>query len=167
MKAVSNIPSRIFTEDELKMQLKRWRLQNKKIVFTNGVFDILHQGHIASLSEAATFGHILIVGLNADASVRRLKGETRPVNDEQSRALVLASLLMTDAIVLFEEDTPQRLVESIMPDVLVKGGDYTVEQIAGAKEVIANGGEVKIVPIVEGFSTTGIIKKISDLGSGM
>ncbi len=129
----------------------------KKIVFTNGVFDILHRGHIYSLSEAAKEGDYLIIGLNADVSVKRLKGESRPMNNEQSRALVLASLVMVDAVITFEEDTPLELIKSIMPDVLVKGGDYTVDQIAGAKEVIANGGRVVINPILEGFSTTAII----------
>jgi rfaE bifunctional protein nucleotidyltransferase chain/domain len=160
MKAVQAIPNKIFILQTIQQQLNHWRLLSKKIVFTNGVFDILHEGHIASLSEAASFGNILIVGVNADASVKRLKGESRPVNAEQSRALLLASLLMTDAIIIFEEDTPINLITTILPDVLVKGGDYTLEQIVGAKEVIANGGEVKIVPIVEGFSTTGIIEKM-------
>ena len=160
MKAVSSIPDKIFTLATLQHQLKRWHLLNKKIVFTNGVFDILHEGHIASLSEAASHGHILIVGVNADASVKRLKGESRPVNNENSRALILASLVITDAIIIFEEDTPLNLITSILPDVLVKGGDYTLEQIVGAKEVMANGGKVKIAAILEGFSTTSIIKKM-------
>jgi len=160
MKSVKSIPDKILSEQELQQQLKRWRLQNKTIVFTNGVFDILHEGHIASLSEAASFGHILIVGLNADASVKRLKGDNRPVNKEQARALLLASLLPTDAIVIFDTDTPLELIISIMPDVLVKGGDYTLEQIVGAKEVMANGGEVKIVPLIEGVSTTAIIERM-------
>lgn len=160
MRSISSIPRKIFSAVDLQQQLTRWRLQNKKIVFTNGVFDILHQGHIASLSEAASFGDILIVGLNADSSVKRLKGESRPVNSEQSRALVLACLLMVDAVIIFEEDTPLQLITLIEPDVLVKGGDYTLDQIVGAKEVMAAGGEVKIVPIVEGFSTTGIIMKM-------
>jgi D-glycero-beta-D-manno-heptose 1-phosphate adenylyltransferase len=160
MKTIQAIPDKIFILDNLLRQLNRWRLLNKKIVFTNGVFDILHEGHIASLSEAALHGHILIVAVNSDASVKRLKGESRPVNSENSRMLLLASLLMVDAVILFEEDTPLNLITAILPDVLVKGGDYRVEQIAGAKEVIANGGEVKIVPILEGFSTTGIIKKM-------
>jgi rfaE bifunctional protein nucleotidyltransferase chain/domain len=160
MKSVSNIPAKIFTREEIVLQMKRWRLLSKKVVFTNGVFDILHEGHIASLSEAASHGDILIVGVNADASVKRLKGESRPVNNEHSRALLLASLLMTDAIIIFEEDTPLEIIKMIMPDVLVKGGDYTVEQIAGAKEVIANGGEVKIAEILEGFSTTSIIERM-------
>ena len=162
MRSIQTIPDKIFTADALQHQLKRWRLHNKKIVFTNGVFDILHQGHIASLSEAATFGHVLIIGINTDASVKKLKGETRPVNNENSRALLLASLLVTDAIILFDEDTPLNLIQSILPDVLVKGGDYTIDEIVGAKEVIANGGEVKIVPILEGFSTTGIIEKMKN-----
>ena len=160
MKAIQSIPNKIYTPEALLLQLKRWRLLGKKIVFTNGVFDILHEGHIASLSEAATYADILIVGVNADASVKRLKGETRPVNNQQSRVLLLASLLMTDAVVLFEEDTPFNLISSIMPDVLVKGGDYTVEQVVGAKEVIAHGGTVKIAPTLEGFSTTAIIERM-------
>ena len=163
MRSIQTIPDKIFTADALQHQLKRWRLHNKKIVFTNGVFDILHQGHIASLSEAALFGHVLIIGVNTDASVKRLKGETRPVNNENSRALLLASLLVTDAIILFDEDTPLNLIQTILPDVLVKGGDYTIDEIVGAKEVIANGGEVKIVPILEGFSTTGIIEKMKNM----
>ena len=138
----------------------QWRLLGKTIVFTNGVFDLLHQGHIFSLSQAAAEGDVLIVGLNADTSVKRLKGAHRPVNDERSRALVLASLLMVDAVVLFEEDTPLELIRSLMPDVLVKGGDYTVEQVAGAQEVIGNGGRVVINPILEGFSTTSIIAQV-------
>lgn len=161
MRSVQSIPSKIFTSATIQPQLKRWRLQNKKIVFTNGVFDILHEGHIASLSEAASHGNILVVGVNADASVKRLKGESRPVNNQNSRALVLASLVMTDAVIVFEEDTPYDLITAIMPDVLVKGGDYTIETIVGAKEVMAAGGKVIIAPILEGFSTTGIIEKMS------
>lgn len=162
MRSVRNIPGKIFNDNELQKQVRRWRLLNKTIVFTNGVFDILHEGHIASLSEAASFGHILIIGVNADASVKRIKGENRPVNNENSRTLLLASLLMTDAIILFKEDTPLNLISSILPDVLVKGGDYTLEQIAGANEVLANGGQVKIVPLLGGFSTTGIINRMKD-----
>ncbi len=160
MKSVQPIPSKIVSLSELEKQIRRWRLKNYRIVFTNGVFDILHEGHIASLSQAATHGNMLIVGVNSDASVKRLKGPSRPVNNENARALVLASLLMVDAVILFEEDTPLDLIKTIMPDVLVKGGDYTIEQIAGAKEVIANGGEVMLADIVEGVSTTAIIKKM-------
>lgn len=160
MRSTRHIPDKVFTLDELLHQLKRWRLHNRRIVFTNGVFDILHEGHIASLTEAAGYGHILVVGVNTDASVKRLKGESRPVNGEQSRALLLASLIMVDAVILFDEDTPLNLINAIMPDTLVKGGDYTPEQVVGAKEVIANGGELKIVPILEGYSTTGIIERM-------
>jgi D-glycero-beta-D-manno-heptose 1-phosphate adenylyltransferase len=157
MKSTQQIQQKIYTLDNLLKQVNAWRVLNKKMVFTNGVFDILHKGHIASLNEAASYGDILIVAVNADSSVKKLKGPTRPVNDEAARALLLASLLQTDAIIIFEEETPLELIKQIMPNVLVKGGDYTIEQIAGAKEVLAAGGEVKIVHIVEGISTTKII----------
>jgi D-glycero-beta-D-manno-heptose 1-phosphate adenylyltransferase len=160
MRSVRSIPSKIFNTDELVHQIRRWRLLNQKIVMTNGVFDILHEGHIASLSEAAGYGDVLIVAVNSDASVKRLKGESRPVNHQNSRALILASLLITDAVILFEEDTPRELIKTVMPDVLVKGGDYRIEDIAGAKEVLANGGEVKLAEILEGISTTAIIEKM-------
>lgn len=161
MKNPEIIQQKIYTLPELSTQVNRWRFLSKKIAFTNGCFDILHQGHIFSLSQAAHEGDILIVGVNADASVKRLKGNDRPVNDEYSRALVLASLIMVDAVVIFEEDTPLQLITTILPDVIVKGGDYTIDQIIGAEQVIANGGRVVINPIVPGFSTTGIIKKLS------
>lgn len=163
MKSVQVIPSKIYSLPDLEKAIRMWRLLNKKIVFTNGVFDILHEGHIASLSQAASYGNILIVGLNNDASVKRLKGDSRPVNSEQARALLLASLIMVDAVILFEEDTPLELIKTIMPDTLVKGGDYTIEQIAGAKEVLSNGGEVILADIVEGISTTAIIEKMKML----
>jgi D-beta-D-heptose 7-phosphate kinase/D-beta-D-heptose 1-phosphate adenosyltransferase len=159
VKKTEIIPQRIFTSSAIIQRVTQLRVHDKKIVFTNGVFDILHKGHIFSLSQAAAEADFLIVGLNSDASVKRLKGETRPVNNEESRALILASLIMVDAVVVFEEDTPLELIKSIMPDVLVKGGDYTIEQIAGAKEVIANGGRIVINPIIGGFSTTDIIDK--------
>jgi D-beta-D-heptose 7-phosphate kinase/D-beta-D-heptose 1-phosphate adenosyltransferase len=157
------IPLKIFTLPALLQEIRRQRLKNKTISFTNGCFDILHQGHIASLSEAAAEADFLIVGVNADTSVRKLKGEHRPINLEQSRALILASLLMVDAVIIFEEDTPLELIKAIMPEVLVKGGDYTLDQIVGAKEVIAGGGRVVINPLIPGFSTTGLIDKIHRL----
>lgn len=160
MKSSQNIPQKIFTKEALLQEVMRWRLKNKKIVFTNGVFDILHTGHIASLHEAASHGDVLIIGLNSDASVKRLKGTARPVNPQDARALLLASLLVTDAIVIFDEDTPRDLIVSVMPDVLVKGGDYTKEQIAGAKEVEANGGKVVLAQMVPDISTTAIIEKM-------
>ena len=160
MRSVQSIPGKIFNLDELLKQVQRWKLKNKKIVFTNGVFDILHEGHIASLTEAAGYGDVLITAVNADASVKRLKGPARPVNKEHARALILASLIMTDAVIIFEEDTPLNLIKAIMPDVLVKGGDYTIDEIAGAKEVVANGGEIRIAEMLEGVSTTNIIEKM-------
>lgn len=160
MKRADSIPEKIFTPAQIVQKAAQWRLPGKKIAFTNGVFDILHQGHIYSLSHAAKEADFLIVGLNSDASVKRLKGETRPVNDQDARAFLLASLLVVDAVVLFEEDTPLELIKTIMPDVLVKGGDYTTEQIAGAKEVLANGGRVVINPVLDGFSTSSIIEQL-------
>ena len=160
MKKAEAIPEKIFSKQQILQKILQWRLMGKKIAFTNGVFDILHEGHIFSLSQAAKEADLLIVGLNSDASTKRLKGEDRPVNKQDSRALMLASLAIVDAVVIFEEDTPLELIKSIMPDVLVKGGDYTVEQIAGAKEVMANGGKIVINPVKEGFSTTSLINKI-------
>lgn len=146
--------------EELRPQVIRWRLNSKTIAFTNGVFDILHEGHIAVLAKAASFADILIVGINSDASVKKLKGESRPVNRQQSRALLLSSLIMVDAVVIFDEETPLELIKKIKPDVLVKGGDYTIDTIVGSKEVFASGGTVEVIPLEEGFSTTGIIEKI-------
>jgi len=160
MKTVAAIQKKVITRERLVKLARGWRMLGKKVAFTNGCFDILHEGHIFSLSQAAKEADILIVGVNSAASVKRLKGESRPVNNENSRSLILASLVITDFVVVFEEDTPFELITAFMPDVIVKGGDYTVEQIVGAKEVIANGGRVVINPIVEGFSTTGIIEKM-------
>ena len=160
MRSSTQIPNKIYNLQELLKQVFIWKMLGKKIVFTNGVFDVIHKGHIASLSEAASYGAVLIVAVNADSSVKKLKGPTRPINDESARALVLASLLQTDAVILFKEDTPLELITALKPDVLVKGGDYTVEQIAGAKEVIAAGGKVVIANIIEGISSSNIIKKM-------
>lgn len=163
MRKADIIEKKIFTLPELLRRIAQWRAIGKTVSFTNGVFDIMHRGHISSLSQAAGEADYLIVGLNSDASTKRLKGDSRPVNDEQARSIVMAALLMVDAVVLFEEDTPLELIKAVLPDVLVKGGDYTEEQIVGAKEVKANGGKVVINPIVEGFSTTGLIGKINKL----
>lgn len=162
MRSGNSIHNKILTLPDLQKRLAQWRVLGKTIVFTNGCFDILHAGHIASLTEAAQQGDVLIVGLNADASVKNLKGLNRPVNNENSRALLLASLVMVDAVVLFSEPTPLELILAIKPDVLVKGGDYKIEDIAGAKEVLNWGGKVIINPIVEGFSTTSLINKIQN-----
>ncbi len=148
---------------QLVQRILQWRILGKTIAFTNGVFDILHPGHIFSLSQAAKEADYLIVGVNSNDSVKRLKGNSRPINNQHSRALILASLLIVDAVIIFEEDTPLELINAIKPDVLVKGGDYTIEQIVGAKEVIANGGRVVINPIVEGYSTSSIIEKSNPL----
>ncbi|QJD97501.1 D-glycero-beta-D-manno-heptose 1-phosphate adenylyltransferase [Mucilaginibacter robiniae] len=150
---ISNLP-------ELKTTVSNWQQQGLKVVFTNGCFDLLHTGHITYLAKAAEMGDKLILGLNADASVKRLKGESRPVNPQDSRALLLAALFFIDAVVLFEEDTPHNLITILLPDLLVKGGDYTIDNIVGASEVIANGGEVKTINFVEGYSSTSIIQKI-------
>ena len=160
MKRADLISQKIISCSMIAQRVTQWRVLKKTIAFTNGVFDILHPGHIFSLSQAAKEADYLIVGLNSDASVKRLKGESRPLNNQDSRALMPASLIIVDAVVLFEEDTPLELINLIMPDVLVKGGDYTTEQIAGAKEVIANGGRVVINPILEGFSTSNLINQI-------
>jgi D-beta-D-heptose 7-phosphate kinase/D-beta-D-heptose 1-phosphate adenosyltransferase len=156
-----SISEKIYTLPKLIEKVNDWKKQEKKIVFTNGVFDLLHKGHIFSLSQAAKEGNKLIVGVNSDSSVKRLKGDSRPINDHDARALLLASLIMVDAVVIFEEDTPINLITSILPDVLVKGGDYTIDEIAGAKEVIENGGKVAINPILDNYSTTAIIQAIS------
>ncbi len=163
MRATSFIPKKILTPSELSASLMRWRLLNKKVAFTNGCFDILHAGHIHSLTQAASFADVLIVGLNSDASTKGLTGEGRPINNENDRALLLASMIMVDAVVLFNEATPLELIKTIMPDVLVKGGDYTVDTIVGAKEVIANGGRVEIIPLIPGLSTTKLADVISKL----
>ncbi|HEY9343170.1 MAG TPA: D-glycero-beta-D-manno-heptose 1-phosphate adenylyltransferase [Hanamia sp.] len=160
MKKSNTISERILKREEIAAQVKRWRLKSKTIAFTNGVFDILHEGHIAVLAKAASFADVLVVGVNSDSSVKKLKGDSRPVNKESSRALMLASLITVDAVVIFDEETPLELIKIIKPDVLVKGGDYTVETIVGAKEVMAYNGRVEVIPLEEGFSTTGIIEKI-------
>lgn len=161
MKATHNIESKIITKQELKTSVNRWKLLNQKIVFTNGVFDLLHHGHLASLSQAASLGDKLIVAVNSDDSVKRLKGPHRPVQDQATRSLILSHLLITDAVVIFDEDTPKDIITEIMPDVLVKGGDYKLEDIAGAKEVIANGGQVFLAQMVDGISTTKIIQQLA------
>lgn len=144
--------------------VKSWRLKGESIVFTNGCFDLLHCGHIEVLLAAAEQGSRLVVGLNSDASVRKLKGTNRPVVKEQERALLLAVQTFVDAVVIFEEETPLSLIEAIVPDVLVKGGDYAEDQIVGAGFVKENQGKVMTVPLLEGFSTTDLIRRIKEIG---
>lgn len=160
MKAVDPIREKIMQPEDLMRWAAGLKIRGKTIAFTNGCFDILHEGHIFSLSAAAREADFLVVGLNSDVSTRALKGPERPVNREQSRALLLASLLMVDAVVLFDDSTPLEIIKMLRPDVLVKGGDYQPDQIAGAKEVVSWGGRVVINPLVEGYSTTGLISKI-------
>lgn len=157
------VQRRIMSEQELVRHVNIWHSFGKKIVFTNGCFDILHRGHFDILSKAADLGDILVVGLNTDASVKRLKGPERPVNHEQDRALQIASLLYVDAVCLFDEDTPRALIEKVKPDVLVKGGDYNVSNIVGADFVMSYGGRVEIIPFVTGYSTSNIISHIKKL----
>ena len=151
---------KILPLSELQRKVAEWKKQGKTIAFTNGCFDILHAGHIASLLQASKEGDKLVVALNADSSVKGLKGSNRPVNNEEARAVVMAALGMVDAVTIFLEPTPREVIVAIKPHVLVKGGDYKVEDIAGAKEVIESGGKVVINPIVEGFSTTSIIDRM-------
>jgi len=158
-----NLSEKILNNTQLSEQTKNWKTAGKKIVFTNGCFDILHKGHLEILSTSASFGDILVVGINTDDSVKRLKGSSRPINDEGFRSLMLASIQYIDTVLLFDEETPLNLITILMPDVLVKGGDYTVEQIVGADVVLKNGGEVKIVPIVKGYSTTKIVESIQKI----
>jgi rfaE bifunctional protein nucleotidyltransferase chain/domain len=160
MKNLQNITSKIFPLSDLKIQSNKWKQDGDKIVFTNGCFDLVHRGHIEVLANTADLGDRLIIGLNSDSSIQKLKGENRPIMDENSRAILLASLQFIDAIVLFSEDTPQKLIETIVPDILAKGGDYKVEEIAGHEVVLQNGGEVILVPFIDGFSTTNIVDKI-------
>ena len=161
MRNASIIHQKVYNRDALIRQTAVWKFLGKRIAFTNGVFDIVHQGHLYSLTQAAQEADILIVGINSDSSVKRLnKGPERPINNQESRALLIASMIMVDAVVVFDEDTPYELILSIMPDVLVKGGDYRVEQVVGHREVLENGGQVIINPIVEGYSTTSIVERI-------
>ena len=151
------------SRSDLVRQSERWKLQDKKIIFTNGCFDILHKGHFELLSQAAALGDILVIGVNSDDSVKRLKGDERPVNDENFRALMLASLAIVDAVSIFPEDTPMELIETILPDIIVKGGDYDPSTVVGAELVVKNGGEVIIIPLISGYSTSNLIRKIREL----
>ncbi len=160
MALANNPTSKILSLSDLTEQVNRWRHQQQSIVFTNGCFDILHAGHIDTLLNAAAEGDKLVVGVNTDKSVARLKGPQRPINNEDDRAYLLAALSMVDAVVLFGEDTPLQLIQMILPDVLVKGGDYLPEQIVGYQEVTASKGRVVIIPFREGYSTTSLEKKL-------
>lgn len=160
MKHLEKIYDKILNSESLEERLNLWRKEGKTIVFSNGCFDILHRGHVEYLSKAADLGDVLVIGLNTDASVRRIKGPSRPVNDEKARAVVLAALEFVDAVVFFEEDTPYSLIKNVQPDVLVKGKDYKAEDIVGYDIVVGKGGRVETIELVEGFSTTNTIEKM-------
>jgi len=154
------IKSKIFTIDNLLEKVKLWKSNNEKIVFTNGCFDIIHQGHIDYLSKAADLGNHLIIGVNTDRSVSAIKGEHRPIQDEYSRLTILAAMEFVDAVILFDEDTPIELISTVIPSVLVKGSDYKATDIVGYDIVTQNGGKVETIDFLEGFSTSGIEKRI-------
>ncbi|MVN21301.1 D-glycero-beta-D-manno-heptose 1-phosphate adenylyltransferase [Mucilaginibacter arboris] len=156
------VKSKIVSAEQAKHIVAAWRLTNQKIAFTNGCFDILHAGHVISLAGAASFGNRLIVGVNADASVKRLKSAGRPIQKEADRALLIAAMHFVDLVVVFEEDTPEKLIQLISPDVLVKGGDYKVEEIAGAQWVLDHGGKVELINYLDNSSSTNIIRKIRE-----
>ena len=160
MSRLENIKSKIYTTGQIKSVLNVWRLLGKKVVFTNGCFDLLHLGHIDYLSKAADMGDKLVIGLNSDASATALKGPGRPITDQLSRSVMLASFSFVDAVVIFDEPTPLHLIELVRPDILVKGADYSIEQIVGADLVLQYGGEVKTIEYLSGYSTTLIEKKI-------
>jgi D-glycero-beta-D-manno-heptose 1-phosphate adenylyltransferase len=160
MEKLEVISSKIIDREKLPFMLAYWKFLGKKIVFTNGCFDLLHLGHIDYLSKAADQGDILVVGINTDGSVSRLKGPGRPINPEQARARLMASLFFVSAVVLFDEDTPYELIKTIQPDVLIKGSDYKAEEIVGYDIVMQKGGQVITLDFLEGYSTSGIVEKI-------
>ena len=159
----NKLQTKVYTTNTLKSQLTEWRKNDQKIVFTNGCFDLLHLGHVDYLAKARDLGHKLIIGLNTDASVSRIKGPSRPVKDQNSRAIILAAMQFVDAVIFFDEETPINLITWVQPDVLVKGGDYTLEGIVGHEIVLAKGGEVKTIPFVEGYSSSKLIAKITQI----
>ena len=163
MSAENFIQKKIIADDKLLLQqLAVWKFKNDIIVFTNGCFDILHRGHVDYLYMASKLGNKLVLGLNSDNSVKRIKGPDRPVNDQHSRAIILASMQFIDLVVFFDEDTPYELIKKVQPDVLVKGNDYKPDEIVGADIVTAKGGTVQTIQLTPGFSTTGIINKLKD-----
>ena len=165
MNHLQQIERKLMPPDKLAEQLKKWRDQGCKIVFTNGCFDLLHLGHVDYLARAADFGDKMIIGLNTDTSVSRLKGPTRPINNQHSRAMVLAALGFVSAICMFEEATPYSLIRLVQPDVLIKGADYKPEDIVGYDIVMARGGHVHTIPFVDGYSTTSIEQRIRQSNS--
>jgi len=163
MKKLVFLSSKILDREQLRRACALWNFKEMKVVFTNGCFDILHLGHIEYLAKAANLGDVLVIGMNSDHSVHRIKGESRPINDEHSRSMVLASLEFVTAVVLFDEETPYELIKTIQPDILVKGRDYKIKEIVGHDIVLAKGGKVKTIELTPGYSTTGIEQKILKL----
>ena len=157
--------SRVLTLDEAILQFGREKRNGKRVVFTNGCFDLLHPGHIRSFEQARALGDILIVGVNGDAGVRALKGPGRPILPERERAEILAALESVDAVIIFQEETPREVIARLLPDVLVKGGDWPADQIIGREEVEAAGGRVVLAPVIPGYSTTSILRKIRETGA--
>lgn len=162
MQNLELIKSKILELQELRSKLAIWRFFQKKIVFTNGCFDILHLGHIDYLSKAKNQGDKLLIGLNTDVSIKQIKGKDRPITDQYSRAIILATLRFVDGVILFDEATPYNLIKEIQPDVLVKGGDYAIHDIVGADVVNNNGGQIITIDFLEGYSTSSIIEKIKN-----
>ena len=162
MSHLNNIYNKIHNLKGLKIQMERWKQAGNEVVFTNGCFDIIHKGHIEVLARSADLGDKLIIGLNSDKSIQKLKGKDRPIIDEQSRAILLSALSFVDAIILFSEDTPLKLISTLLPDVLAKGGDYKIETIVGYEIVQQNGGKIELVPFLDGFSSSKIIDKIKN-----
>ncbi len=160
MLSYEDIIRKLITPEEAGMLFSPEFREKNRIVFTNGCFDVLHRGHVYYLAKAREMGDVLVLGLNSDSSVSRLKGEGRPVNNQNARAEVLGALGMVDYIILFEEDTPLELINTVEPDLLVKGGDYNIQDIVGYREVISRGGRVLTIPILEGYSSTSIIRRI-------
>ena len=161
-KALERVKNKIFNKNNLLEKLEMWRGAKKKIVFTNGCFDLIHLGHIEVLARSADLGDILIIGVNTDSSIKELKGNNRPIIEEDSRAQQLASLEFVDAVILFNEQTPLELIKVIKPNVITKGGDYNSEQVVGNKIALKNEGEVIIIPLTQGYSTTTILNKIKN-----
>ncbi len=160
MEALPEIAAKIMDWSQAQLRCTAWKDAGETVVFTNGCFDILHYGHLHYLAQARDLGDRLIVGMNAASSVSRLKGPHRPINDETTRTMLMASLVFVDAVVLFEEDTPLGLIQLLLPDILVKGGDWRPDQIVGSEVVLEHGGEVLSLPFIEGYSTTAIEDKI-------
>ncbi len=160
MTSLNQIRQKLFLKDKLAEQIAAWKSEGMKIVFTNGCFDLIHPGHVDYLAKAASLGDKLIIAVNTDQSVQKLKGPDRPIQNQDSRAFILSAMEFTSAVVLFDEDTPAEIIALLKPDILVKGADYAVDQVVGADFVIKNGGSVVLLPYLKGFSTSAIEQKI-------